>query len=462
MRTTLLLLVAALAGLCCASVRPRFGAMSQAGLRTASFPTYIFHQLVDHSDPHSTETFEQRFYTVMDYWKAPDGPFILSIAGEGPQEGPEGVDDELTVLAKRIGAGVLTLEHRFFGKSMPRPDLSTENLRLLTIEQELEDLANFLRHFQSEINDKFGKTSRNKVVAIGGSYAGMVSSNLRYAHPELVDAAWSSSGVVNAVFNFTDFDLQVGLSMGQKCAEVVRKASEAVEAELVRDNARVKRLFNATGMSDEDLLWMLSDAETLPVQYGHRGWICDPLEAAYEKDQDLVEAFAEYSKSSFYPNFCGDVGAYLYSDKLMLVTDPNTSYAGQRAWWWYVCNQLAYAQAYPGPLGVRSPRVTIEWHKNKCDRVFGQGVWPPNTEAFNRKYGGGHPKATNVFYINGSQDPWQWAGVRRTLSASQPAFVMVGMDVGHCKDLHKAMPDDPRDVVLARLQAEQFIEKALA
>jgi hypothetical protein len=460
-----LLLLLCTLGTALASVYPRFGQRPAASDSSARYAAQWLQQPLDHLSATDKTTFAQRYYVVSDYWAAPNGPFILYIAGEGPQDGPGGVDDEITVLAKQNKAAILTLEHRFFGQSLPFTELTTANLRYLNVEQELEDLAYFAKYYQALINKQYSKTSRNLLLAVGGSYAGMIASHLRYRHPDIIDGAWSSSGVVNAVYNFTDFDLQVAVALGQKCAQIVRRASDEIEVMLAggtESNQRVKALFNATGMSDDDLMWMLSDAETLPPQYGMRSRLCDPLEAAFDAGKDIVQAYADVCNGFFYPAFCSGAGPYLYGDALMLETSATTPYAAQRAWWWFVCNELAYAQTYPGPLGIRSPRITLEWHGRKCDTVFGKGVWPPNTVAFNNLYGGAHPKATNVFYINSSQDPWRWAGVLKTLSASQPAYIMTGTEVGHCRDLHKPASTDPIDVVAARTKAETFFKTILS
>ncbi|KAH3755954.1 serine carboxypeptidase S28 family protein [Pelomyxa schiedti] len=416
-------------------------------------------QPLDHFDSLNSVTFSQRYYVVEDYWDAPDGPFVISVAGEAAQNSPDGIDDEMGVVAQQNSGVVLTLEHRYFGESLPFTDLSTQHLYWLTVDQVLEDVASFIRYYQEIVNSKYNKTDRNKVVVMGGSYAGMLVSNLRLTYPDIIDVAWSSSGVVDAVFNFTDFDLAVAIGMGQKCAQIMREMSTQIESFLgIPDgNSYVKKIFNATGMSDNDFMWMLSDAETLPIQYGHFHNLCDPMMDAFDNGQDIVQAMADVCNSYFYPTYCGTVGPYLYSDQIMkqIIIAP---YSGQRTWWWMVCNELSYAQTYPGQLGIRSPRITIDWHKEKCDTVFGTGVWPPDTDAFNAKYGGKNPKTTNVYYLNGSQDPWQWSAIRQSLSDSCPAWVMTGYDVGHCRDLHLADPvNDPQDVLNARVAAENFV-----
>ncbi|RHY87271.1 hypothetical protein DYB37_005729 [Aphanomyces astaci] len=48
--------------------------------------------------------------------------------------------------AKKNKALIVSMEHRFYGKSQPLPDFSTESLKFLSAEKALNDLTNFLNH----------------------------------------------------------------------------------------------------------------------------------------------------------------------------------------------------------------------------------------------------------------------------------------------------------------------------
>jgi len=52
-------------------------------------------------------------------------------------------------LAKKFGAAVVSLEHRYYGKSSPFKSLATENLRYLSSKQALFDLAVFRQNYQA-------------------------------------------------------------------------------------------------------------------------------------------------------------------------------------------------------------------------------------------------------------------------------------------------------------------------
>jgi dipeptidyl aminopeptidase/acylaminoacyl peptidase len=46
-------------------------------------------------------------------------------------------------------------------------------------------------------------------LVIGGSYPGALSAWFKSLYPSHAKAAWSSSGVINAIENFENFDLDI-------------------------------------------------------------------------------------------------------------------------------------------------------------------------------------------------------------------------------------------------------------
>lgn len=52
------------------------------------------------------------------------------------------------MLAKKFDAGIVSLEHRYYGKSSPFNSLATENLKYLSSKQALFDLAAFRQYYQ--------------------------------------------------------------------------------------------------------------------------------------------------------------------------------------------------------------------------------------------------------------------------------------------------------------------------
>lgn len=153
-------------------------------------------------------------------------------------------------LAYELGALVVAVEHRFYGTSQPFDNLATEHLQYLNSRQALNDLAQFSDFFQDAINARFGQTGRNQWISIGGSYPGALSAWYRYKFPHKTAGSLASSGVVEAILNYTAFDEQVARSAGPECAEHLRAVTRGLEQGL----PGVKASFGAAHLSDDDFL----------------------------------------------------------------------------------------------------------------------------------------------------------------------------------------------------------------
>lgn len=76
-------------------------------------------------------------------------------------------------LAEATNGISVVMEHRYYGKSMPTKDLSTESLRFLTTEQSLADTVYFVKNVVFEGFEDEDLTAPNTpYILYGGSYAG--------------------------------------------------------------------------------------------------------------------------------------------------------------------------------------------------------------------------------------------------------------------------------------------------
>ncbi|KAH7415326.1 hypothetical protein KP509_14G037900 [Ceratopteris richardii] len=151
-------------------------------------------QTLDHFSPRESVRFSQRFFEFLDYFEAPNGPIFLIIWGESTCYGI--LNDYIAVLAKRFGAALVSLEHRYYGPSSPFQDLKTENLKYLNSKQALSDLATFRNHYQALINKRYKRSSNvdNLWFTFGGSYAGALSAWFWLKFPHLAQGGqvrWS-------------------------------------------------------------------------------------------------------------------------------------------------------------------------------------------------------------------------------------------------------------------------------
>ncbi|ETM43215.1 hypothetical protein L914_11243 [Phytophthora nicotianae] len=408
-----------------------------------------FNQTVDHFASDNTSTFQQRYYEVDTFWSKPHGPVILYIGGEGAMEkAPAGF---VQVIAQTFGAKILALEHRFYGKSIPNGDLSTENYRYLTVQQALADLKHFKESYQSQL----GAENANQWIAIGGSYPGALSAWFRVAYPDTTVASLSSSGVVQPVYKFHQFDEQVALAMGPSCADVLRLTTETFERELKSTNATtVKGLFGAQDLADADFFYMIADAAAMAVQYGHKDIVCNSMVGAFERNNSLVDSFASFTIDMYGSSF----GSECFYDTKCLAED-RARWGDGRSWRWQKCSQLAYFQVAPKEKSLRSAMVDLEYHLKQCQAVFGDVVHPSKgVDDITKLYGGDHPNGHKIFFSNGGDDPWQRASVLDTLSDDQIANLAKCELCGHCGDLG-ANPNVPEPLKKQREQILEYLTK---
>jgi hypothetical protein len=89
------------------------------------------------------KTYKQRYWINDDYWDPEKGPVFLYICGEWTCTPPDHKMFPFIVGAE-FSAMLINIEHRYYGQSQPVENWTTENLKYLTSEQALADLAYFI------------------------------------------------------------------------------------------------------------------------------------------------------------------------------------------------------------------------------------------------------------------------------------------------------------------------------
>lgn len=209
-------------------------------------------------EPHSDGSFNLRYWFDAQFYK-PGGPVFVLSAGETSGE------DRLPFLEKGIvyeiakathGLGVI-LEHRYYGSSVPTPDLSTENLRFLTTDQALADTAYFAKNVQFEgLEDVDFSPEKVPWIAYGGSYAGAFVAFLRVAYPDVFFGAISSSGVPAAIWDYWEYFEAARIYAPEGCSDSQGKLVNIVDRILLDEaNAgyidQVKALFGKADIADD-------------------------------------------------------------------------------------------------------------------------------------------------------------------------------------------------------------------
>ncbi|GMH71748.1 hypothetical protein TrLO_g6 [Triparma laevis f. longispina] len=416
--------------------------------------------------PTTSETIPIRYW-VNDTMATDESPIMLQMGGEGTANGVNCNPDMI-----RNSAICVQIEHRFYGDSLPSSGGDNANFKEgLSVLQNLADTAAVLKRVQSDYSVS---DLPRPVVNFGGSYSGATATWFRMAYPELTNGAISSSGVVNAVLEFTGFDNVVKSAIGTKCADDVDEVSRMVDTYFSNDQGNdIKMMFNSTNLidtklGDADFMYMLADGFSMIDQYGGKTELCDGVAKTSGEGFEGQEK-VENMRDVLFAHFGNDFGQDCYYDSECLKKENNPDASGMmgsqnsRSWRFQKCNEVAYLQSRPEG-GLRSELLTIGALKEQCDYVF--GIQPEQgNEELNGRFGADRPDtkgASNVFSISYSDDPWKAASVTESLSESLPYCYTECDGCGHCgsgvQGSDKAICGDPQSAFVDQVVAQARFE----
>jgi hypothetical protein len=222
-----------------------------------------FEQLIQHEQP-KLGTFPQRYIYNTKYWKGPGSPIVFVAWGEEPirpldfnftprnrsswapgnQAGMTNASrimesligyqyfsqsETSMVLAEKIGAAVVILEHRYFGESVPVRNLSTANMRYNSIENAIADGVNFARNARLPF-DPSGRSHAPQTpwVIMGGSMGGALASWTEFVSPGTFWAYWASSATVEGASSWA-YTIPILEHMPKNCSRDVSRVIDHMD-----------------------------------------------------------------------------------------------------------------------------------------------------------------------------------------------------------------------------------------
>jgi len=420
-------------------------------------PEEWFTQKLDHFNGQERRTWQQRYFTNSTFYKA-GGPIFVQIGGEGAISGAYVQAVEMAVnYGKRYGALMFVLEHRFYGKSKPLPNLSTDNLRFLSSQQALADLDIFI----AAIKDKY-KIPNAHVITFGGSYPGNLAAWFRLKFPHVSLASVASSAPVRAELDFLQYlevvDQSLDYITGKECDNRIRTASNTIQT-MLKTTDGTRKLEKMFGIckplnGEKDIATFISNLMGNfmgVVQYDNEGapitieTVCTIMN---NKTMDALTAYVAVS-NLFLNGQCLDCS---YADAVVALNDlkQDETGVGIRQWTYQTCVEFGYFQTTDSKSQPFGDLVPLAYYTDMCKVAFGFD-WLPDINSTNDYYGAQNPKgATNILFVNGSLDPWHALSVVHNIDSTLQAIYITG--TAHCANMLPATPKDPPSLAKAQEQ----------
>ncbi|EDL84577.1 protease, serine, 16 (thymus), isoform CRA_b [Rattus norvegicus] len=423
--------------------------------------------------------FLQRYWVNDQHRTGQDAPVFLHIGGEGSLGPGSVMTGHPAALAPAWGALVISLEHRFYGLSMPAGGLDVALLHYLSSRHALADVASARQALSGLLN----VSSSSPWICFGGSYAGSLATWTRLKFPHLVFAAVASSAPLNAVVDFSAYNQVVARSLTQvtiggslECLAAASTAFAEVERLLragLASQAVLREELGACGSLDliEDQAELLGALQALvggTVQYD--GQAGSPL-SVRQLCGLLLRTWGNRNHSTPYLGLRRAVQRVLRSMGQKCLsssraetvaqlrnTEPQVSGVGDRQWLYQTCTEFGFYVTCEGLQCPFSQLPALPFQLDLCEQVFGLS---PSSVAqavaqTNSYYGGQSPGATQVMFVNGDTDPWHVLSVTQDLGPSEPALLIPS--ASHCLDMAPMRPSDSPSLRLGRQKIFQQLQ----
>lgn len=443
----------------------------------------MFDQSQDHFDAHNLATFRQRYYINTEYWQ-PGGPLFHVLGGEspiGPEQAKQSYPFATQVLAKKFSGMVLVTEHRYFGESLPfGPERSfTEGynggLGLLNVEQALRDFI----AVASNVTASRCRGSACPVIALGGSYPGLLATMIRMRYPDQVFASLAASAPLGFLAGKADAHgwfrvvTEAAAALDPECPRATRRMFAALlsatDDELMREARFCDEGFDSEFLHQEAVALARSRIATYAM--GNYPPIKSPLAAACRRmvaaPTGLAAARALLIGGERVGAQCASIRDELPSGQGATIecvdkTGCGGGRAGQ-AWEFMGCTWIRIDIATNNVTDMFPP---ADWSESAtaehCMRRFGT---VPRPSVLPSRFDFEDPQhlarvTSRIVFTNGLRDGWSVGGILQSPSADLPAITMT--NGAHHSEMLLPNENDTKDVIAARAEIEMHLRRWLS
>ncbi|KJA23225.1 hypothetical protein HYPSUDRAFT_137830 [Hypholoma sublateritium FD-334 SS-4] len=425
------------------------------GKKPSKFRAQWFEQPLDHFDKNSEHTFHQRYWVSTRHYKPRKGaPVIVLDGGEtsGTNRLPFLDTGIVEILTRATGGVGVILEHRYYGKSIPVSNFSTDSLRFLNNDQAAADSANFMKNVKFDGVKEDLTAPGTPWIYYGGSYAGARAAHMKVLYPEIVWGAIASSAVTHAALENWEYMEIIREAADPKCSGHIVGSIGTIDDILLGGNkflkTQLKKLFGLSELEhDEDFVSVLESplgswqAKCWDPAVGSTRFeeFCDTLSKPFGKvttaalelpyghddrkvtlDDGLAVDFAIVNYGKWIKNHvvsrCPSEGSVedcfgTYDDEKYRDTGIEQKW---RLWLFQVCTEWGYFTTAPPDQNMArivSKLLTLGYESKICKQAFPPGQHfsvpsLPNITAVNA-LGDFWIAADRLAFIDGEVDPWR-------------------------------------------------------
>ena len=416
---------------------------------------------------------------------------FLCVGGEGPAMDESVLVDSVHCTGDMIelarfmydsqGASVhlYALEHRYYGNSYPSfintstqeqiSPITNSNLQWLSSRQAQFDL----RDFVIEQNKNNHHAHSHTWITFGGSYPGMMAAWARKLHPQIIQAAVSSSAPIAITLDFGGYldqvawDLQYSRVGGSsQCLQLVMEGHAELASALLQDAGRhdeIAALFDLCDVSSlQDpknvAMWLGDGVIMVPAQSNDPmgtdatssiAVLCDKLLGV--PDASPMQALATVAREQN-NGMCVTIDWIATLNSISDTSMNATEEDGIRSWLWQTCTEFGFYQTCEAesicPFGRGYHE--IDWDLEICERCFGipKEQVAKNVNESLLFYGGYNLDVSRVLSVNGDVDPWAVLALTKDTSQDLPTHWVYG--ASHHYWTHPVQPYDDYNIQNAR------------
>ncbi|XP_052525984.1 lysosomal Pro-X carboxypeptidase [Tympanuchus pallidicinctus] len=442
----------------------------------APYVTRYLTQQIDHFGFDQNLTFQQRYLIADQHWEKDNGPILFYTGNEGDITWFCNNTGFMWDVAEELNAMLVFAEHRYYGESLPFGNESfsdSKHLNYLTSEQALADFAVLIEYLKKTI----AGAQHSPVIAIGGSYGGMLAAWFRMKYPHVVVGALAASAPIwqfgdlvpcGAYFTIVTNDFK---KSGTGCSESIRNSWSAINHLSSTDAGLqwLSRTFHLCSplknLQDAAMLksWLSETwIDLAMVDYPYKADFLQPLPAwpirevcKFLKDPSLSDKLLlqnVFQAINIYYNYTGETSCFDMSETA-------TKNLGQLGWYYQVCTEMVMPMCTDGVHDMFEPQKwDFEALSDECFKLWGVR---PRPSWILSMYGGKNISShSNIIFSNGGLDPWSAGGVTQNITDSLVAIVIP--DGAHHLDLRSRNPCDPKSVQQARALEVHYMKQWIA